>query len=135
MSTGRDTFHKTERLCSRKIISSLFENGNIIYSSFFKVVWLISPLFLPSPAQVAFSVSKKTFRKAVTRNLIKRRMRESYRKMKHRLYKLLKSENTGITFIIIFRGSTIPDSMSVENSMKEVLDKLSFQITENRLKS
>ena len=83
MNTRRETFEKSERLCSTKIISGLFENGNIFYTPLFKVVWSISPVIIPYPAQIAFSVSKRGFRLAVTRNLIKRRMREAYRKNKY----------------------------------------------------
>ena len=59
------------------------------------------PLLLPSPAQVAFSVSKRGFRLAVTRNLIKRRMREAYRKNKYILYEYLASENIRL-FLLLF---------------------------------
>lgn len=135
MSTGRETFHKSERLCSQKIISALFENGNIIYSSLFKLVWLIGPPDLPFPVQAAFSVSKKSFRKAVIRNLIRRRMRESYRKIKSNLYTLLETEHIRLTFVIIFRGNTVADFPTIDKAMKEMLDKLSSQIRENRQKS
>jgi len=91
MNTTRETFDKSERLCSTKVIASLFESGNIFYSSLFKVVWGRSPVTLPGPAQVAFSVSKKGFPLAVTRNLIKRRIREAYRKNKKTLYEHLSS--------------------------------------------
>ena len=135
MSTGRETFHKSERLCSQKIISALFENGNIIYTSLFKLVWLFSPSDLPSPAQAAFTVSKKGFRKAVTRNLIRRRMREAYRKTKLNLYSLLETEHIRITFVIIFRGTTVVDFPAIDSAMKEVIGKLSSQIRENQQKS
>jgi ribonuclease P protein component len=124
MNTTRETFDKSERLCSTKIISGLFENGNIFYNSLFKVVWGKSPSFLPSPAQVAFSVSKRGFKHAVTRNLIKRRMREAYRKNKMVLYEHLASVNIQIAFVIILKVNTIPDYSAVEKSIKEVINKL-----------
>jgi ribonuclease P protein component len=124
MNTNRETFQKYERLCSRKIIGTLFENGHIFYNSLFKVVWDIESNTLPSPAQVAFSVSKRGFRLAVTRNLIKRRMRESYRKNKSVLYKHLTTENIQVAFVVIVRGNKIPDYLSIEKSIKEVIDKL-----------
>jgi ribonuclease P protein component len=124
MSTPGETFQKYERLCSRKIITYLFDEGNIFYAPLLKVVWQISPALLPSPAQAAFSVSKKGFRHAVSRNLLKRRMREAYRKNKHILYNHLDLVNLQIVFIVIYRENIVSDYIPIEKSMKEVLEKL-----------
>jgi len=131
MTMGRETFKKTERLCSHKIITRLFESGNIFYFSFFKVIWLKYPDELPSLAQVAFSVSKKGFRLAVTRNLLKRRLREAYRKNKQILYNFLTTENIRIVFIVIFRNNKVQDYQLIEKSLTEMLEKLIINITEN----
>jgi ribonuclease P protein component len=124
MNTTRETFEKSERLCSRKTIGTLFEEGNIFYNSLLKIVWNKSQNSSSGPAQVAFSVSKRGVRLAVTRNLIKRRMREAYRKNKNTLYDHLLSQNIKIAFVVILRGNAVPDYLTIEKSIKEMIGKL-----------
>jgi ribonuclease P protein component len=131
MNTVRETFQKSERLCSVKTITSLFENGNVFYTKLFKIVWNKGHELIPFPARVVFSVSKKNHRLTVTRNLLKRRMREAYRKNKHILYNFLKRENTGIVFAVIYRENTVSQYREIELSMKEMIDKLCVLIKEN----
>jgi ribonuclease P protein component len=75
-------FPKKERLTSEKNIKELFEKGSSFYFFPFRV--FLQPATAPTH-QVLFTVSRKNFRKAVDRNLIKRRMRESYRLNKNLL--------------------------------------------------
>jgi ribonuclease P protein component len=124
MNTIRETFDKSERLCSRKSIDSLFETGSIFHNSLFKVVWEKVQIPSQSPAQVAFSVSKRGFRLAVTRNLIKRRMREAYRKNKSSLYNHLSSQNIQIVFIVIIKGKEVPGYPAVEKGITDVIKNL-----------
>ena len=72
-------FSKKERLSNKKIIQELFDKGSSFYLYPFKVYTLRNsdPEF--PFHQVLFSVSKKNFKRAVDRNLIKRRMREAFR--------------------------------------------------------
>jgi ribonuclease P protein component len=123
-------FSKAERLCSTKIITHLFEEGNTFHYGIFKVVWSSSPSPLPFPAQVAFSVSKRSFRHAVSRNLAKRRMREAYRLNKSMLYEHLLATGKQLVMVIILKGTEMPAYDVAEKYMKAVIGKL-ISLTKN----
>lgn len=131
----RQTFGKNERLCRTKLIDEIFENGSVFHTSLFKVVWIKSSKNLPSRAQVAVSVPKRSFRLAVTRNLIKRRIREAYRKKKHLLYRMLESENIQVAFIIIYRHDIVTEYSVIEKSIGELIEKLCENILKKQIKS
>ncbi len=136
MNSGkRETFTKQERLCSTKLIKDIFENGNVFHTSQFRVSWIRCSSAMTSPAQVAVSVPKKTFRLAVTRNLIKRRIREAYRKNKKVLYDCLEAGNTSIAFVLFYRQNHVPEYDETERSVKEVIGTFCNILAEDRDKS
>ncbi|MBB6238847.1 ribonuclease P protein component [Pedobacter sp. AK013] len=99
------TFRKEERLCSRKYLDLLFKNG----SSFLLYPFRISYLFVDAPvhvqAQVVINVPKKRYKRAVDRNLLKRRIREAYRLNKQdKLYIPLPTDRGLLLFSIQFVG-------------------------------
>jgi ribonuclease P protein component len=124
MDTGSGSFKKSERLCSKKIIASLIDEGDTFFLPLFKVIYLKKSEQLPFPAQVAFSVSKKGFRNAVTRNLLKRRMREAYRKNKYLLYNQLRDAGRCIAFIIVYRQNSVSGYAEIEKAMIDTIQRL-----------
>jgi ribonuclease P protein component len=120
------TFKKEERLCSKKIIDKLFLSGESILSFPVKIVFLWVDVPSKYPAQVGFSVGKKSFKKAVDRNLIKRRMREAYRLNKNELYRGLNKKQLALFFIFI--GKTIPEYHLVESAIKKGIKKILKEI-------
>ncbi|MEO5600740.1 MAG: ribonuclease P protein component [Cyclobacteriaceae bacterium] len=79
------TLRKEERLHKEKLIQELFEMGSSFYLFPFKVLSRHNPDPKFPVHQVLISVSKKNFKKAVDRNRIKRRVRESFRLNKNLL--------------------------------------------------
>lgn len=79
---GKFVFRKEERLRKEKVIQELFDKGSSFYLYPFKVFYLSNPDQSCPTHQILLSASKRNFKKAVDRNLIKRRMREAYRLQK-----------------------------------------------------
>ncbi len=77
---------------------------------------------------VAFTVPKKHFKKAVDRNLIKRRIREAWRLHKNDLVDSLEKHHISTQIIIIYLGKEILEFKSIEKGVKKLLRKLKKQI-------
>ena len=96
------TFKKEERLCSQKIIGEMFLSGSSFLCYPLKVIWKDEVLQTSYPAQVVFSVPKRLFKRAHDRNLLKRRMRESYRHQKEDLYQSLEASDRKMAIMIVY---------------------------------
>jgi ribonuclease P protein component len=116
------SLHKAERLCSKKIIDKLFVEGKSLFIYPVKMVYLEGKLPSGYPAQTAFAVSKKSFKRAVQRNLIKRRMREAYRLNKSGFYDEIGEKQVAVFFI--YAGKTISEYRLIETAIKKGIKKL-----------
>ncbi len=118
------SFKKEERLSSQKIIEKLFSGGKRFNAFPVAVVWLQTELKTEAPVQVLISVSRKKFKRAVDRNLVKRRVREAYRKNKYKLYKMLEERNVQMALGLIYVGNEILSYKEVEEKIILVLQRL-----------
>ena len=124
-----NTFHKEERLCSRKLLDLLFKNGSSFLLYPFRVSYLFVEVPHQFPAQVVINVSKKRFKKAVDRNLIKRRTREAYRLQKQELlYPSLSNNEALLLLSLQFIGKQIYDHSIFGKKLTAVLKKLGYEI-------
>lgn len=117
-------FRKSERLCRKKYIDELFASGKSFYSYPFRLVWMPISDKLPLPAQLGISVQKRMFKKAVHRNLIKRRIREAYRKNKSEIYIKLEEHDMRIVFMLIYTATSIMSSKEIEDKIIVILGRL-----------
>lgn len=117
------SFKKGERLSSKKAISSLFKSGRSVASYPIRIIYSQTESE-QYPAIVAISVPKRLFKKAVDRNLLKRRIREAYRLNKPEFYSRLQRNNTQMTMVILYQHKKILDYRTVEKGVKMALDQL-----------
>lgn len=121
------SFHKSERLCSKKIIDKLFAEGKSVFVYPIKIVYLETPLPVKNNVQTAFTVGKRNFKRAVKRNLIKRRMREAYRLNKQQFYDAVGEKQVAVFFI--FTGKEISEYKQIEAAVKKGIKKLASEIS------
>ena len=119
-------FPKVEKLTGKKKIEELFQRG----SSFFLHPFLLK--YTASDAevhQILISVPKKKFKRAVDRNLIKRRIREAYRLNKHLIYE---NPTSYYHVGIIYHDTKILSYTQIEEKLVILLNRLQdHKSTEN----
>ncbi len=126
------TFSKNERLCSKILIDRLIETGKSFNHSPYRITWLPIPEST-APIKVVISVPKRSFKKAVDRNKLKRQTREIYRKEKQKVYDVLEKlpvgqEGKNIIVLIVYTAKSKIEFKELELKLKEALDRLSKQV-------
>ena len=113
----RNTLPKKERLCGKTSISKLLAKGKhgsvpgIRYQCLYGTDSGVN--------RILVSVSKKFFKRAVKRNLLKRRIRESWRRQKH----LLNLEGN-FDILLIYSVKEILPYEEIYSSIGQVIENL-----------
>lgn len=112
-----NTLPKKERLCGKTGISMLLakgKHGNVPGMRF---------LFLKGTGKevnrIMVSVPKKLFKRAVKRNLLKRRIRESYRKQKHNL-----TAEGGLDVLFMYSTKEIMTYGEIYDAIGQIIAKI-----------
>ena len=122
------TLPKKERLWRKKLTAQLFQGH-----SYYKKEWPVRVVYQvvkrngaeDSPVEMMVSVSKRYFKRAVKRNLIKRQLRESYRLHKAGLVNTLAEQpDAKLLIAFIWLSKDILESQKVELSMAKALEKV-----------
>lgn len=115
---------KKERLSVGTDLSRLFASGRYGITDGFRYCYRIGN-GLPFN-RIVVSVPKKCFRRAVKRNLLKRRIREAYRLNKNLLP--VNAEKGGTDIIFIYRTKDILDFGTIVLSVRNILESLAAKV-------
>ena len=116
---GGYTFRKTEHLKSEILIKELFSKGSSFHLYPFRIIHKAVTTPKGHVHQVLFSVPARSFKKAVDRNILKRRTREAYR-----LHKATVSVNTPLILGFVYSAKKIESFELIEASVIRIIEKL-----------
>lgn len=121
-------YGKKDKLKSKKTIERLFNEGRSITVYPLRLVYLETEFNDSSILKTGVSVSKKHHKTAVSRNRIKRLLREAYRLNKQKFFN---NSSTSYAFMILYLRKEGTNSADINSAMKmlfqKFLDKTSNQ--------
>lgn len=123
----RNGFPKSERLKSYTVLKVLFKEGKSLRSNNIRFIYLTDREAVGLRCGVG--VSGKYFKKAVSRNRIKRLLREAYRLQKSEIEIL--SEKIKLDIFILYTGISLPQYDELYKNVGEVLSKLEKELHAN----
>ena len=119
---------KQERLSGRKRIGTLFSEGSTEFVYPFRYVFALSDGGSgEGKVSILVSVPKKYHKRAVRRNKLRRRTRESYRLGKRRLSDKVVSMGKQVDLALIYVSKEVEEYKTIDNAVGKIL----AQIAEN----
>ena len=124
----KNTFRKSERLCSKKWIEELYHQGTSFRVYPLKITLLSHHYAAESAVTTLISSPKHLHKHAKDRNLNKRRIREAYRKNKHTLLAFCNSEQHKVFIGFQYASKKQEDFIYVELALQKALIKVQEQL-------
>ena len=112
-----NTLPKKERLCGKTCIGKLLAKGKHGNVSGLRFLYMTNTGCETN--RIMVSVPKKMFKRAVKRNLLKRRIRESWRRQKHAL-----SQAGGTDILFIYPSKEILSYEEIYSSVGNIIEKI-----------
>jgi ribonuclease P protein component len=122
------TLNKFERLKGHTDIRTLFDKGEKIKVFPLTVFYLLDirkdSAKIGVPLKMGVAVGTRNFKKAVDRNLLKRRVREAYRLQKEELKQRLLASPFDLNLFFVYADNQINEYATISSAIKKMLDKL-----------
>ena len=112
----RHTFHKKERICGKTGIAKLLACGKFGNIPGFRYCYMTENGL--GINRIMVSVPKKLFKRAVKRNLLKRRIRESWRLQKQSM------TTSGVDILFTYATKDILEFQEIQSAVGKIIEKV-----------
>jgi len=112
MASGGNTLSKAERLSGKKSIATLLADGR--WGSFGHFRYCYLPFASQEGCRIMIAVPKRYFKRAVKRNLLKRRIREAYRVRKI----------AGVDILFQYNSPELADFATISAEVEAILARI-----------
>ena len=114
-----------EHLKSKNVIEQVYTNGASVTVYPLRATFIEQPVETQEPtAAILINVSKKRFRHAVDRNLVKRRIREAYRTSKHSFVECLEKNGKKMAVAILYIDNKHNSTAFIRKKMVKLLENI-----------